>query len=263
MLYEPHETEISERYLTLVLGAIKEPACLLGGWAVNKTVDDNFRRGHGRGYLGSRDIDIGFHINPNASVDELKTTDFALALTALEKANFELVGFRLVKRFDVETRRELNVEEAKTKPPYMTFELYADPVVDRIPRLAKAAFGFIPIDEPILSEVFEKKAAIKIEMVGKELLLPLPHVLLATKLRSVLNRDKEHKRVKDVADIYALAWHSGLKLASLKEQLRRIVPKEETKNIIEKLDMKDLQNAATATGVDKAEITRVLRELAA
>lgn len=145
----------------------------------------------------------------------------------------------------------------------MTFELYVDPIVDRIPRLAKAAFGFIPIDEPILSEVFQKKAAIKIEMIGKELLLPLPHVLLATKLRSVLNRDKEHKRVKDVADIYALTWYSGLKLASLKEQLRRIVPKEETKNILEKLDMKDLQNAATATGVDKAEITRVLRELAA
>jgi hypothetical protein len=35
--------------------------CLIGGWAIYETVNKNFTADRGRPYIGSKDIDIGFH----------------------------------------------------------------------------------------------------------------------------------------------------------------------------------------------------------
>jgi len=33
-MYEPHEIEISYKYLKTVVGKLEEPICLIGGWTV-------------------------------------------------------------------------------------------------------------------------------------------------------------------------------------------------------------------------------------
>ncbi|PIU59259.1 hypothetical protein COS86_05185 [Candidatus Bathyarchaeota archaeon CG07_land_8_20_14_0_80_47_9] len=52
------------------------------------------------------------------------------------------------------------------------------------------------------------------------------------KLNSVVNRDKEHKRIKDIADIYALLWFSGMPIAELKADLFRIYSMEKARETV-------------------------------
>ena len=76
-LYSKFETETSYKYLQQILNILDEPICLLGGWAVYLTVNDNFQKDKGRNYLGSIDIDVGFHINKNLDKAQLKNTAIA------------------------------------------------------------------------------------------------------------------------------------------------------------------------------------------
>jgi len=194
---------------------------VLGGWAVYKIVNESFRRNNGRDYLGSRDIDLGFHIDANASTEDLKKSDLAAAVNALKSDGFEAVGFRLVKHFDIDSRKELTPEEAKQKP----------------------------------------SGGQTTQIFGKTVILPLPHLLLATKFRSMLNRDKEHKMIKDLADIYALAWHSPTRLDTLKRQIEPIVNKEARRKVLMDVTPEHVDLVSRATGVDTSEIQRVLAEL--
>ena len=65
MLYEPNETKTSQKQPEQIFKSLKGPACLLGGWAVYHIVNKNFEKTNGKPYIGSRDIDIGFHIDKN------------------------------------------------------------------------------------------------------------------------------------------------------------------------------------------------------
>ena len=163
MLYEPYETEISQGVLSSVLAALKSPSCLLGGWAVYLTVNTAFYARHGRNYIGSRDIDLGFHLDADASCNEINTSDFASALRILESQQFELISYRLLKHYDVQTRNPLSREEARKKHSHEMFALYVDLIVDNIPKPARETVGFTPIDEPLLSYVFERNARSAVE----------------------------------------------------------------------------------------------------
>ncbi len=99
MLYQPYEVEISQHYLQTVISKLEEPLCLLGGWAVYITVGENFKREQGRDYLGSRDIDLGFHIEKDWSKGELKNSGLAVAVRTLIETGFEPISYRLVKHF--------------------------------------------------------------------------------------------------------------------------------------------------------------------
>lgn len=234
---------------------------MLGGWAVYKIVNESFHRNTGRDYLGSRDIDLGFHLDANASVAELERSDFAAAVNALESIGFELVDYRLAKHFDVDSRQELTPEQAKQKASHDLFEVYVDPIVDTIPLNAQATFGFVPIDEPVLSFVFQHDGGQRAQIFGKDVVLPLPHLMLATKFHSMPNREKGHKMIKDLADIYALAWHSSTKLDDLIRQMETIVGKEERQRALMNITSEDVKVVSRATGVDPREIQRVLTEL--
>jgi len=71
MHYEKYETDISERYLKKII-RISAGTVLIGGRAVYLHVNRNFRQARGRNYSGSRDIDIGIHVDRTWSIDELK-----------------------------------------------------------------------------------------------------------------------------------------------------------------------------------------------
>lgn len=62
-LYQDYKVQISQSQLSRVLPKFGGQVCLLGGWAVYLTVNENFKEARGRNFMGSRDIDLGFHID--------------------------------------------------------------------------------------------------------------------------------------------------------------------------------------------------------
>ncbi|MEM4214701.1 MAG: nucleotidyl transferase AbiEii/AbiGii toxin family protein [Candidatus Methanomethylicaceae archaeon] len=261
MLYEPGEVKISEIQLEKIFKNIPSPICLLGGWATYHLVNRSFEKTHGRKYIGSRDIDLGFHLEKHWNEEHLIKSEFIAAVKTMEKMGFRSVNFRLVKDFNLDTGMELTAAESGRVPLYQIFQLYIDPIVDYIHPKIKDLIGFIPIDEPLLSLVFQNKMYTSANIFNKTILLPKPHVLLAMKLNSVLNRDKENKRIKDIADIYAILWHSDISLNELKDQLFSIYPKEKARKIAQSFTREDINKSSTAIGVKAQEISRVLAEL--
>ncbi|MFP3984904.1 MAG: hypothetical protein ACLFU9_02925 [Candidatus Bathyarchaeia archaeon] len=261
MLYDPNEMKTSQQQLRLIFKSLREPVCLLGGWAVYHIVNENFEKANGRPYIGSRDIDIGFHIDKDWTEKQLIESDFVSAVSTIEKLGFSSVSFRLVKNFDMDTGKELSHEEATKLPLYQIFQLFIDPVVDHIHPEIKDVLGFVPIDEPFLSFLFQNRMCTAATIFGRKAVLPTPELLLAMKLNSAPRRDKENKRIKDIADIYALTWHSSTSLPSLKNQLSSIEPRERTRKTVRTFTEEDLDKVSRAIGVPAKEITRVLAEL--
>ena len=232
-LYNKLETDTSFAYLKHIIAQLEEPICLLGGWAVYLTVNVNFSKDQGRNYLGSRDIDLGFHLNKSLSKTQLKNTAIGKSLATLKTMGFNNQGFRYYKELHYETGKELTPEEAKRTQTHDIFTMYIDPIVNDIHPSFKEIFGFTPADEPLLTPVFQhKKYRTELTEFSKHLLLPSPDILLATKIKSIPRRTKDEKLIKDICDIYALLWYSGKDFKKLQE---------ETGNIISGSDRKQLQ----------------------
>jgi hypothetical protein len=260
-MYQPYEIEISQKQVRDVISKLREPICLLGGWAVYLTLTENFKRENGRDYLGSRDIDLGFHIEKDWSGYELENSTIATAINTLNEMNFESLSFRFFKQFHKDTKQELTGEELRKTPSYDIFYLFVDPIVDHIHSGIREIFGFVPIDEPLLEHVFLGKKYRTIDLSGRKILLPLPHILLATKIKSVTRRDKEHKRIKDIADIYGLSWYSDENITKLKTNLTAIIPHQNTRTIIESFTRNDLDAVSNILGIETQRVQRVLNEL--
>ena len=91
-LYDRRETETSHDAMSGLCERLPEPFVLLGGWAVHYLVTDSFNKAHGAKYLGSRDVDLGFHIDTAWNKEELAGSTFAQALTALEDIGYIPIG---------------------------------------------------------------------------------------------------------------------------------------------------------------------------
>lgn len=262
-MYEPYETDISYRYLKTVVSNLEAPICLLGGWAVHHYVDRAFKEATGRNYIGSRDIDLGFHFERGWSADELRASTFAKSMRIIEdELGFRPLGFRYLKEFHTETRDELSEGELKSTPLHLIFPLYIDPIVDIIPPKFYEVFNFHPIDEPLLEMVFSEKAnRITVKSFGRSLWLPKPSVLLATKLNSLGGRDKEHKKLKDVADIFALLWFGGEDIGHIKSGLLEFYTKEDVRRVIGSISKEEIERVGGVIGISAEEIRRVLLEI--
>ena len=244
-----------------IFAQLKIQTCLLGGWAVYYLVNQNFEKATGRTYIGSRDIDLGFHISMDWNQEQLQNSEFATTIKVAESMGFNSVSFRLVKDFDIDTGKELTPEESAKLPLHQIFQLYIDPIVDCIHPEIKNLLGFVPIDEPLLSLVFQEKMHISQPLFGKDVLIPEPHVMLAMKINSAPRRDKEHKLLKDIADIYALVWHSDMKLSKLKEQIFAITPKEKVRKTVQNFSTENISKVAAILGIDSQEISRILKAI--
>jgi len=191
MLYEPNDVKTSERQLEKIFRKLPSPICLLGGWAAYHIVNKSFEKANGRRYIGSRDIDIGFHIDKKWTDKQLKKSKFATAIGIIENMGFRSISFRLVKDFDLDTGRELTPEESTRLPLYQIFQLYVDPIVDHIHPKIKDLLGFVPIDEPFLSLVFKDKMHTKTTLFEKTVLLP-KQKLITEKPETMETWSQEH-----------------------------------------------------------------------
>lgn len=249
-MYKEFETRTSYNYLKEVIKNLKEPICMLGGWAVFIHANDKFEKAQGRPYLGSRDIDLGF----NMKGDLRKSALFQTITILTDKLNFKPLSFRLVKEIHTETEEE--IKDNEIVPAHFTFPMYVDLIVDFIPEDFRKVFGFNPIDEPLLKTVFEKKEFVIVKEFGKNLLLPKPEILLAMKANSLPNRDKEHKKIKDICDMFALAWYTELNIEEI--NLKKYVSEKNLEKCLEAIAPKDFEKASAQIGHDKAELKRVL-----
>ena len=260
-LYSDFETETSYVYLNKIVETLNEPICILGGWAVYFTVNTAFRKDQGRNYLGSRDIDLGFHLNKNFTKHQLKSSTIGNALTLLEKQGFKSLGFRYYKDIHIETGRELTSEQSSKTLTHNIFQIYVDPIVNEVHPLFRDVFRFDPVDEPLLSYVFQDKNY-RIELIefDKRLWLPTPEILLATKLNSIYNRTKDEKLIKDICDIYVLSWYSQSNFHQLKLNVHKLIDRLD--EISTKLPSEEsFKKAEIALGIEAEAIKNIFLQL--
>jgi hypothetical protein len=63
--------------------------------------------------MGSRDIDLGFHMDPSWTDSDLRNSVFAKVIRRISDVGFRPISFRYVKHIHTETREELSEEQAK------------------------------------------------------------------------------------------------------------------------------------------------------
>lgn len=211
--YVDEITEISEQELRPLCQTVEPPACLLGGWAVHLHVNDGFHAEYRRGYIGSRDVDIGFHVNPEWDRDRLKSAPVGQSVEQVLDEGYIPLSFRFVRYFDRETGETLTEDEATALPSHRVFDLYLDVIPDTAElETFHDVFGFRPPSEPLLGDVFADDAAAPLTSVRSwdlldDMLIVDADLLAAMKIRSIPDRDRDQKRVKDVADLHALLWY--------------------------------------------------------
>jgi hypothetical protein len=260
-MYKEKEVEISEVWLKNIF-SLDYDMCLIGGWAVYESVTKNYEEDKGRQYVGSKDIDVGFHIDSSWNLDQLKNSDYLKFFKYLEENNFSWVGYRFLKGYDYDTKKELTKEEMSRKPSFEVIEFFIDPVVDSMNPLLRAELFINPIDEPLLSLVFENKLINRINLGNHrevEAVIPKPEVLLAMKFNSVDDRTKEHKRIKDIMDIFALIWYSELEIDEMKEKVSDLKDFKEIEKSILRFTEDELQQASKIIDFDYEDMKNIFK----
>ncbi|MDE1818709.1 MAG: hypothetical protein KGI19_08920 [Thaumarchaeota archaeon] len=239
-----------------------EPVCLMGGWAVYLTVNTKFNELNGRDYIGSRDIDLGFHIDPKWSAKELQGSALAQSAKILKDRGFNGISSRFVKYYDINTKAEITEEESRKKPSYEMFQLYVDPMGDNTHANAHEILGFSLLDEPLLSHVFIDRKIVTLDAFGGTFTLPTSETLISMKLKSAPNRTKDDKRIKDISDIYALSWYSDVEFQTLKQKVQQILGIKYISEVVSNFTKDEYIAVSTAIGIAPEEISRVTNELA-
>lgn len=249
-MYKDVETETSYKYLKTVISELKEPICILGGWAVFFTVNKNYQKKALRVYIGSKDIDVGFN----------SVSSFKQAASILEsRLKFNFVTFRYYKSIHAETGEDLSEEEVKLMPQHMYFQIYVDLIMSYADSKLKSSIGFMPIDEPLLKYAFESEKYGKyVKEFGRKLLLPAPEILLATKIGSVILREKEHKRYKDICDLTALCLFSGMPIDEIIKAGKSFVTKDKLKKF-SNIDFRDdIKNCSNMLGLEHEVVKSIV-----
>ena len=260
-LYDRVETDTSKDELMILSENLPKPIVILGGWAVYLTVNELFEEENGSTYLGSRDVDVGFHIDLEISQEKLSETNFAKAQEILRSIGYIPIGTsRFCKIIHRITKKVLSEEEAGLIPPYDLFYLYVDPIVDQIHPNHYEIFSIKPIDEPILARAFKDNLFTKIRIDGVEILLPKPHILIATKLKAYPDREKEDKKIKDACDLYALLWYSPIDFRDL-VFIMKTEYSELCNNVKEILQNTIANKAARHLGIESETFIGVLEQL--
>ncbi len=161
---------------------------------------------------------------------------------------------------DIHTETEEEIIEGKNTPSHYMFPMYVDLIVDNISRPLKEIIGFTPIDEPLLELAFSGESTLVKEF-GKKLLLPSATLLLAMKINSLPQRQKDHKKTKDLCDIFSLLWYADIDVKSAKEELLKITTKNKIQNCLQSITKEDVEKSALQMNHSIAEISRILHGL--
>jgi len=266
--YIPQVTTLSEQELQAVFEAAEPPVCLLGGWAVHLHVNPGFHAEHDREYIGSRDIDVGVHVDADWSGEDLPGTPVGTSITAIESLGYTKSRFGFVQNFLRDSQERISEAEANEYAMHEVFQVY----VDVIPDTAelddfREVFGFKPPAESLLAPVFKNDLGdplaeyVSWSPSSQKLIVP-PALLAAMKVRSLPDRDKSHKRVKDVADLHALLWYIK-DYGEMKTDTLEYVAESDLDRLEDAVDEPVFENAAQLLQINQQlirnSITRLLQ----
>lgn len=266
--YTDDITSLSERELESVFQTVEPPACLLGGWAVHLHVNEAFQDTTGREYIGSRDIDIGFHVEPSWDENELVDAPVGKSLTGIEALGYTRARFGFLKTFDRETGEVISEDEVQSVLPHQRFDVHVDilPDTEKLDAFVEA-FGFRPPDEQLLRHAFEDGAAGPLSVhrsweLPETILIVDPDLLGAMKIRSAPQRDKDEKLVKDVADLHALLWYVG-DYHEMRTSVRSWVSESDIQDLMGHLSEQVYRAAANllGSGVDHETVQDSIEQL--
>ena len=209
-------------------GQYEPPVCLLGGWAVHLQVTEGFRETYGRDYTGSRDIDLGIHVDEDWTVDDITDSPVGETLERVEEElGYSRGRFGFYQQFHRETGERLDDDQARDLASHNVFRVDIDVIPDTTGLDAfESAFGFRPPAEPLLEPVFSDQTGEPLIehvdwSVSNDTGIAPPAALAAMKVRAFPDRDKSHKRLKDLADLHSLLWYvadyDDVKAAALEE----------------------------------------------
>jgi len=265
--YAEEVTQFSEEELQRLLDVAAPPVCLLGGWAVHLHVTDAFRAEHGRDYIGSRDIDLGVHVEPSWGGGTLQSKSVATTLDAIEsELAYNRGRFGFYQYFHRTTKEQLIDDDAAEYPQHEIFRVDIDvlPSTAELDALEEA-FGFRPPAEPLLDTVFtddgyepldefvewDTPAAVRL----------VPRALLAAmKVRAFPERDKSHKRLKDLADLHALLWYGG-SFNQLRQQISTHLAEEDITRFRNATTDDAFVDAARLIAVDDTVLRNSIQQL--
>jgi len=84
--------------------------------------------------------------------------------------------------------------------------------------------------------------------------------LAAMKIRSLQDRDKSHKQVKDVADLHALLWYVK-DYAEMKTGIKEYVSEQDLSRLDEALSQQVFENAGQLLQISSQIIAESIRRL--
>ena len=267
--YSDEVTEFSESELQQLLEVTSPPASLLGGWAVHLHVTEAFEAENGREYIGSRDIDLGVHVEPEWDIETLQSTPVSTTLTAVEsEMEYNRGRFGFYQYFHRMTKERLSDEEASDYRQHEIFRLDIDvlPSTEELDAFVEA-FGFRPPADPLLNPVFtdgefqvlnefvEWEAPTEVRLAPRE-------ILAAMKVRAFPDRDKSHKRQKDLADLHALLWY-GSDFNQLRSKVAAHLSQEDITQFTEAVTESEFSNAAGLIEVDATVLQNSIQRLLA
>ena len=89
----------------------------------------------------------------------------------------------------------------------------------------------------------------------------MPEVLLAMKINSVVLRDKEHKRYKDICDIVALCLFSELEINEIIDKSKKFISKNKLEKF-KKIEFRhDIENCNNILGLETNTIKTVIDKI--
>jgi hypothetical protein len=249
-----------------VFGAAESPVCLLGGWAVHLHVNTGFQNRHSREYIGSRDIDLGVHVEPDSNKEELRNQPVGESISAIKDLGYTESRFGFVQNFLRSNHEPINEDEASNYGMHEIFQVYVDiiPDTNKLQQF-KNAFGFKPPSEKLLKPVFtENKSQPLSEYVswsptsGKQIVTP--ELLAAMKIRSIPHREKTHKQIKDIADLHALLWYVK-DYNSIKQDVLNHVSSTDLKQLHKTVDQNQLKQAANLLQIKTQLLKNSIQQL--
>ncbi|WP_273837215.1 nucleotidyl transferase AbiEii/AbiGii toxin family protein [Halococcus sp. PRR34] len=175
---------------------------------------DGFREAHDRDYIGSRDIDIGIHVDQQWTEETITDSPVAETLDRIEtQLGYSRGRFGFYQQFHRDTGERLDDARARKLASHNVFRVDIDVLPDTTELDAfEDAFGFRPPAEPLLEPVFTDGIGEPLDehvewAVPEEVQIAPAATLAAMKVRAFPDRDKSHKRLKDLADLHALLWY--------------------------------------------------------
>ncbi|MBS3777791.1 MAG: nucleotidyl transferase AbiEii/AbiGii toxin family protein [Candidatus Thermoplasmatota archaeon] len=257
-LYDQNITDISFQTLKELLELVDFPICLCGGWAVYFTVNEYFKKQKDMNYIGSQDIDIGFSLQPMMSKSELELTNLFKMIHLLEQNDYvpSLLGYKKDIPFDEYSNH--SQDEGKNQ----TFAIYVDIIVNSYPPSYQDIYQQSFFEAPIIEKIYNyEQYHVKLPNISKYVFMPSREMIAAMKILSLPSRGRQHKKVKDLCDLYALIWFAEKSPENIIYEISQLLKPASFKRLKAKINKKLIEECEYLLNEPKGAIDTIMNQI--